>query len=111
MPLEIFVSTLIGVSYWFLAAILTPTDIVEISVSATDTICIGISVHLYSQDKSSSLIGFTQCCKISQSPLSFFFFTAGSTCSVDSVSTAGSVGGGRGGGDKLSNFETASSFI
>ena len=60
-----------------------------------------------SQDKSSSPTGFTQCCKIALSPLSFFFFT---TCSVDSVSTAGSVGGGRG-GNKLSNFETASSFI
>ena len=36
----------IGVSYQFLAAISAATDIVEMSISATDTICIGISVHL-----------------------------------------------------------------
>ena len=64
----------------------------------------------FSQDKSSSPIGSTQCCKIVLSPLSFFFFTAGSTSSVDSVSTARSIGGGHS-GDKLSNFETAFTFI
>ena len=37
----------VGVLYRFLAAMSAPTDIVEISISATDTICISISVHLY----------------------------------------------------------------
>ena len=35
----------IGVSYQFFAVISGPTDIVKISISATNTICISISVH------------------------------------------------------------------
>jgi len=39
----------IGISYWFFPVISGPTDIVKISISATNTICISISVHPYSR--------------------------------------------------------------
>jgi len=68
-----------------------------ISVNVYSYLLISLSIlSLYAQD--TLLIGSTQCCKIALSPLSLFFFAAGSTCFVNSVSTVGSSGEGCGNG-------------